>query len=1306
MKNNNPLVSIIVTTKNAVSHTPYFAKVLKSIKSQSYKNIELIVSDNFSTDNTVKVAKSFGATVFFKGPERTTQMNYAARKAKGKYIAVTGDDMIFSKNYIREAVGVCESGFDAVYHSTLVSEGNFWVKVRGLERLSYVGDDSIECAWFWKKKVYFGVGGYNPSMVAGEDFDLQERLDKAGYKTGRTGIANLHMGEPVSLKEIFKKNFYYGTTVFNYLKGNLSFRARKMFPVRKAFLKNWRLFLGHPFLSIGLILYKFLQYFAAGLGLLYSILKPIFVKLQEGIALMSRIKRLIFSSKHLEVFIIFCFSLVVFGWTTKGEVINGNDTTYPLRPVEFFQQRLYQWNHTIGGGIDFAHGSAGLSWHGLQAIPSLFKISLTLSQKIFLLFLFNCVSFSFYFFISSLLPRNKPAQLLGVVFYCFNPYLFNLWGNIQSANLCAYILIPLGSGFIIRSLSKNKNLLSYAVLFALISTLFSAYASNPQVLAVVLIYFFLFILFIFFDLVLRLKSVSAFVLLKTLFTYLIVYLIFNLFWIVPEIRVVLNNNLALNVPQSSDLRGWLDFVSANTNFVNVIRLQGEWMWYQSHKGTLYIPFSDNYKSNPYLIAWSFTSFAVSIWSIIKSKSRWIILFTVVLFIGLFASMGTKPPFGYLYLFLTQKIKVFSFMRSPWYKFSLLTVLAYGVLAAYFINLFGRKKAIIFSIILILGQMIYSYPLINGEIFPVKSTLPYKYKIPNYISGTGGGYEYLSGDLQESKVVMLPRQGDLDYYQWGGNSSAQLLNLMATTKPILTEPSWTVLGDTNINQIVRAFYDYLYNGWSKEAIKILSPLNVKYLLVKGDFNYDFDKDLGSPAFVREKLKKIKYIQDFFAIGPWDFHKIEKDKITPFIYVTNKADLVNVEPYLLANYFIVRGEDDSISISSDNITDLRKSLDSISLSDCGVGLLKEEIVDFSPAPAYIRFSPYHLFYRFSRLKEKKKLASISAPLEKAATLVFFNGKRINEVQMVLNSKKKKPLQKTVMLLTDYAKSSYEVERILKDYQFNGSRKEIEFLQTIKYYCNDSLVKLKSLSPTQADLKEAIEITDSVYKLAFSILGMIISQPNIVRHDISVLENGIYNISLIMRGNSTAPEGFNLSSIEINGKNEVKNDIKKDENIVVLGDYPLTKGNNSIDLFLAEPHDNNIVLVAKGKKNNNNENLVLPGVIFTKINPTEYKVYIDKAQDKYILAFLENYHPWWKAKIQLNNGRVVKLSKNSHLKINGFANGWIIDEKGDYEIIIEYQSQKTYELLIETTLILILTGIFYLLLINFKKNDSKKI
>jgi len=272
MKKVKPLVSIIIPTKNAASRYGLFEETLRSVKNQTYPNIELIVSDNFSSDETVKIAKNFKARIIFKGPERTSQVNFAAQKARGEYIAKEDDDYLINDEYIEKAVSKCQQGFDAVYHSTVSSGDNFWVKAKALERLAYVGDDSIECAWFWKRKVFLALGGYDTKLVAGEDFDLQERLNAAGYKTGRINVANIHLGESKSLKEIFLKNVNYGKTVSPYLKKNTFFRARKLFPLRKAFLKNWRLFINNPFLSLGLIIIKVTQYFGAILGFLLSFL--------------------------------------------------------------------------------------------------------------------------------------------------------------------------------------------------------------------------------------------------------------------------------------------------------------------------------------------------------------------------------------------------------------------------------------------------------------------------------------------------------------------------------------------------------------------------------------------------------------------------------------------------------------------------------------------------------------------------------------------------------------------------------------------------------------------------------------------------------------------------------------------------------------------------------------------------------------------------------------------------------------------------------------------------------------------------
>jgi probable beta-1,3-galactosyltransferase len=51
-----PVVSVIIPTYKS-SRT--LEKCLESIKNQTYKNIEIIVVDNNSTDNTKEIAKKF-----------------------------------------------------------------------------------------------------------------------------------------------------------------------------------------------------------------------------------------------------------------------------------------------------------------------------------------------------------------------------------------------------------------------------------------------------------------------------------------------------------------------------------------------------------------------------------------------------------------------------------------------------------------------------------------------------------------------------------------------------------------------------------------------------------------------------------------------------------------------------------------------------------------------------------------------------------------------------------------------------------------------------------------------------------------------------------------------------------------------------------------------------------------------------------------------------------------------------------------------------------------------------------------------
>ena len=81
-REKTPMVSVIVPTCNSAKTLEL---CLKSIKTQTYPNIEIIIVDKNSADNTRKIAEKYGK-VFIKGPERSAQRNFGASQAAGEYL--------------------------------------------------------------------------------------------------------------------------------------------------------------------------------------------------------------------------------------------------------------------------------------------------------------------------------------------------------------------------------------------------------------------------------------------------------------------------------------------------------------------------------------------------------------------------------------------------------------------------------------------------------------------------------------------------------------------------------------------------------------------------------------------------------------------------------------------------------------------------------------------------------------------------------------------------------------------------------------------------------------------------------------------------------------------------------------------------------------------------------------------------------------------------------------------------------------------------------------------------------------------
>jgi len=271
--NNKPLVSIIIPTKNEEKNIEV---CLKSIKSQAYKKIETIVVDNNSKDKTREIARKYTKLVFNKGPERSAQRNYGAKKAKGNYLLFIDADMKLSKNVVKECVEMIKTEINGGIVIPEKSIGkSFWAKCKALERSFYIGVDWIEAARFFSKEIFNEFKGYDEKQTGTEDFDLPQRIKDrfGGNSILRINSFIYHHEGNLSLFYTLKKKYYYAKTAKTYAKSNSKYFKQQANPLNRYvlyFSDPIKLF-RNPLLGIGMLFMKTTEFIGGGLGYLISL---------------------------------------------------------------------------------------------------------------------------------------------------------------------------------------------------------------------------------------------------------------------------------------------------------------------------------------------------------------------------------------------------------------------------------------------------------------------------------------------------------------------------------------------------------------------------------------------------------------------------------------------------------------------------------------------------------------------------------------------------------------------------------------------------------------------------------------------------------------------------------------------------------------------------------------------------------------------------------------------------------------------------------------------------------------------------
>jgi glycosyltransferase involved in cell wall biosynthesis len=185
----NPKISVIIPAYNAEK---YLAETIESVLTQTYDNHEVIAVDDGSTDDTLRVLRSFEPqiTVLSKpngGP--ATARNMAIRNSTGEYLAFLDSDDIWTKDKLREQAGFL------VQHpeiGLLFSEALMFVVENGekkiLKKIGYTVNPTF-CSLLWGNYIpnstvvirrscldQIGLLNENRDLIASEDYEYWMRI--------------------------------------------------------------------------------------------------------------------------------------------------------------------------------------------------------------------------------------------------------------------------------------------------------------------------------------------------------------------------------------------------------------------------------------------------------------------------------------------------------------------------------------------------------------------------------------------------------------------------------------------------------------------------------------------------------------------------------------------------------------------------------------------------------------------------------------------------------------------------------------------------------------------------------------------------------------------------------------------------------------------------------------------------------------------------------------------------------------------------------------------------------------------------
>ena len=227
------MISFIIPVKNDAKR---LRTCLESLQKQNAPgtDIEIIVLDNGSTDNSVEVAASIGAIVQSLPGFSVAQLrNKGAFSSKGDLIAFVDADHVLSNHWIMAGLDVMKEsdcGMAGAPYSIPLSAT--WVQ-RSYDRFRKRPLKKMETDWLGsgnmliRRELFLKLNGFDESLETCEDVDLCQRTRKEGWRIiANPDMESVHFGDPATLKNLFFGELWRGRNNFSVtMKGPRTLRS-------------------------------------------------------------------------------------------------------------------------------------------------------------------------------------------------------------------------------------------------------------------------------------------------------------------------------------------------------------------------------------------------------------------------------------------------------------------------------------------------------------------------------------------------------------------------------------------------------------------------------------------------------------------------------------------------------------------------------------------------------------------------------------------------------------------------------------------------------------------------------------------------------------------------------------------------------------------------------------------------------------------------------------------------------------------------------------------------------------------------